>query len=542
MYIRKWSDTFYMLKKWNDYLKKDNNGIIIAYCLVLAFAFLTICSRSSFLYPHNNWDDANSYFSMGKFMMNGGIIYRDLYDQKGPYLYLLYGLAYLISNDTFFGVFIMEIIAITAFLLGGYCILRLYCSKGVSVVLLPVLAMSTLSSLSFYWGGAAEEFCIPFMIWSLYMSLRYFKEDYPDIPDWKMILLNGIFAGIIMQVKYIMLGFYFAWMAMMALMHFTPANIKKSLRNCFVFLGGMGLTMIPWLIYFGIHGALDDWYQCYIYNNIFLYSDLNSNSISLYGKIYYLAKILINLIIDNFSYFVFIVIGMVYLLLRRQSWWYEKINIYAMFVFLFVGIYIGGASIFYYSIPLTIFPVLGLAYIGEVFEWIKVKLSKKTNSIHVDSLDCGEEVKNSSFKWSTKQCVVTSMSIVLCLVGAYSMSMNTDYMQVDKKELFLYDFAEIINREENPTLLNVNMLDAGLYTVADVVPSVKFFQTNGIAYEHMFEEQERYIKEGITQFVISRFDYPEYMLDKYELIADASFATDGKNETMYYLFKLKDMD
>ena len=510
---------------WNkciDFIKKEDRGKIFLYCLVLAAAFLTICSRSSFLYSCNNWDDANSYFSMGKFMMNGGIIYRDLYDQKGPYLYFLYGLAYLISNDTFFGVFLMEIISITAFLFAGYRIICLFCSKKCALILLPVLAMGTLSSLSFYWGGAAEEFCIPLMAWSLYMSLRYFKEEYPKIPDWKMILLNGIFAGIIMQVKYIMLGFYFAWMAMMALMHFTPANIKKSIRNCFVFLGGMVLTMIPWLIYFGIHGALDDWYQCYIYNNIFLYSDLNSDSISLYGKIYYLAKILLNLVIDNFSYFVFIVIGMIFLLFRKQSKWYEKINVYAMFGFLFLGIYIGGASIFYYSIPLMIFAAIGVGAVGCLLEWIIKKL-------------CGKDGKCLWINY-----VIAMASIIICLWGSYKLSMNTDYMKVQKEDMFLYRFKEIVEQEENPTLLNVNMLDAGLYTVADVVPSVKYFQTNGIPLKEMFDEQERYIKEGLTQFVICRFEYPDYMLDKYELVAEDSFATDGKSESMYYLFKRKE--
>lgn len=57
----------------------------IGFCLVTAFAGLMICSRSSFLYPYNDWNDANSYFTMGKGMMNGLVIYRDLYDQKGPY-------------------------------------------------------------------------------------------------------------------------------------------------------------------------------------------------------------------------------------------------------------------------------------------------------------------------------------------------------------------------------------------------------------------------------------------------------------------------
>ena len=117
--------------------------------------------------------------------------------------------------------------------------------------------------------------------------------------------------------------------------------------------------------------------------------------------------------------------------------------------------------------------------------------------------------------------------------------MNPKYMKINKDEHFLYRFRDIVQAEENPTLLNVNMLDSGLYTVADVVPSVKYFQTNGIAFEEMFEEQERYIKEGLTQFVICRFEYPDYILDKYELVAEESFKTDGKNDSMYYLFQLK---
>lgn len=500
------------------FFKDKENRKVLLYCLVLAAAFLSICSRSSFLYPCNNWDDANSYFSMGKFMMNGGVIYRDLYDQKGPYLYLLYGLAYLISNDTFFGVFLMEIVAVTAFLFAGYRIMALFCSRKISFILLPVLAMAVLTSLSFYWGGAAEEFCIPLMAWSLYMSLRYFKEEYPGIPDWKMIFLNGIFAGIIMQVKYTMLGFYFAWMAVMALMHFTPANVKKSIRNCFVFLGGMALTAVPWLIYFGFHGALDDWYECYIYNNIFLYSDLNSESVGLYSKFYDLAKILYNLFWDNFSYFVFIAIGMVVLLFTKKRRWYEKINVYAMFGFLFLGIFVGGANIFYYSIPLMVFTPTGLAAIGMGAEYIVGR-----------------------YQINAKVCnMLAAVSFLVCVSGAFGLSMNTDYMKITKEDHFLYQFKEIVQQEENPTLLNVNMLDAGLYTVADVVPSVKFFQTNGIPYEHMFEEQERYIREGATQFVICRFYYPDYIWDQYELAAQTSFVTDGKNESMYYLFQRKE--
>lgn len=174
-----------------------------------------------------------------------------------------------------------------------------------------------------------------------------------------------------------------------------------------------------------------------------------------------------------------------------------------------------------------VFTGIGLAAIGVLIDLIVGQLLIKNDNVKRK-------------KYSKIYGTFLIASVIICLVSAYNRSMNTDYMKMAKEDHFLYQFKEIVQQEENPTLLNVNMLDAGLYTVAEVVPSVKYFQTNGIPLKEMFDEQERYIKEGITQFVIWRFDYPEYILDKYELVAESSFMTNGKNESMYYLFKRKD--
>ena len=89
----------------SNFIKK--RGLLL-WGFLCAAAILLFTTRSSVFFVCNNWDDANSYFTMGKGMMNGLVIYRDLYDQKGPYLYLLYGIAYLISHKSFLGVFIFE--------------------------------------------------------------------------------------------------------------------------------------------------------------------------------------------------------------------------------------------------------------------------------------------------------------------------------------------------------------------------------------------------------------------------------------------------
>ena len=57
-------------------------AIVVAAAAAAALAVMLFCTRSSFLFPMNNWDDANSYFTMGKSMMHGILIYRDIFDQK----------------------------------------------------------------------------------------------------------------------------------------------------------------------------------------------------------------------------------------------------------------------------------------------------------------------------------------------------------------------------------------------------------------------------------------------------------------------------
>lgn len=57
-------------------------------------------------------------------MFNGLVPYKDLFEQKGPLLYLIYGIGYLIENDRFIGVFILEIISMT---FTGYYLYKISC-------------------------------------------------------------------------------------------------------------------------------------------------------------------------------------------------------------------------------------------------------------------------------------------------------------------------------------------------------------------------------------------------------------------------------
>ena len=187
--------------------KKSSWRTVYPICLLFAVLFLLLCTKSSPLFPLNDWVDANIYFTIGKGMMHGHVPYLDLYDQKGPIAFLLFGLASLVSGTSFFGVYLLETIAFSFFLFASYRIVALYTERYARLTL-PVLSAFVLGSMSFSHGGSFEELMMPLFAWSLYDTLRYFKQDYPNPVPLKMIARNALFAGIMLFGKFNLLAFY----------------------------------------------------------------------------------------------------------------------------------------------------------------------------------------------------------------------------------------------------------------------------------------------------------------------------------------------
>ena len=490
--------------------------------IVAAGVILLFASRSSLLYPCNDWNDANSYFSVGKALFNGKVPYRDVFDQKGMYLYFFYGLAYLLSHTTFKGVFILEWILATADLLGISRILQLYVKRGTALAFSPLALAVSFVSQSFYWGGSAEEMCLPFLIWGLYLSLKYFKKEYPDhAMKGRTLFIAGLLAGMTANIKFTVLGFFFAWMMCVAFAFLARKDFLGGVKACLIFLLGMAVPFLPWIIYFGVKNALYYWYWGYVYINVFAYSNLNGEGPGLGERIYTLSKLLYWVILKNLCYFVLVIPGVIFELICKgkdgKHRFLPKFHIVALCFFLFLGIYVGGSELPYYALPLSVFTVLGLALTGRGMEELLNRWCKKMKVLQVMG------------------CV---LSLCISVLVIYAGSMNTSYMKVKKEDHFLYRLKEKMSCGENTTLLNIGCLDAGLYTVCDIVPTCQWFQTQTVIMDTVLSEQDRYIREGQIDYVIARDTYPDIIWEQYDLVTQEEWEQDGIVFT-YYLFEKK---
>ena len=238
------------------------------FCLIVAFSMLLFTSKNSFLYTFNDWCDANAFFTVGKSIIYGLVPYKDIFEQKGPILYFIYSLGYLISHKTFYGVFILEILFFSIYLYYNHKIIKFFIKKKYSFIILPILTLIITTSPSFVQGGSCEEFCLPFFSISFYYFLKYFIIN--ELTK-KEIIINGIIAGIILLTKYTLLGFWIGFF----LLIFIDLVQKKEWKNTILFfiefLLGVFIPIVLIVIYFTIMGGLKDFIWDYFIINITAY-------------------------------------------------------------------------------------------------------------------------------------------------------------------------------------------------------------------------------------------------------------------------------
>ena len=113
---------------------------VLLFCFLISFICITICSKNSFLYPFNNWPDENAFMTVGKSWYHGMIPYKDIFEQKGPLLYFMFMICYMISHNSFIGVYLFELVSFTLCLYYISKIIRLYLDDKIQYLILPLFA------------------------------------------------------------------------------------------------------------------------------------------------------------------------------------------------------------------------------------------------------------------------------------------------------------------------------------------------------------------------------------------------------------------
>lgn len=459
------------------YMKKvlnKKNILIALYAFLIAFLTLMLASKNSFLYPFNDWVDANAFFTVGKSMFHGIVPYKDLFEQKGPLLYFIYGIASIISFKSFLGVFILEVLFWTIALIYLYKILKMFLSTRVSLLILPIFMSIIATTRAFTHGGSAEEFCAPFFFITLYYFIKHFKIK--ELTK-KEMLLNGVIAGFILLIKYTLLGFWFAFTLAIFIDYIMKRDYKKAIIYPLTLLLGIFIPFAIFLIYFGINHAIGDFFYNYFYVNMAAYGE---DVVGIFSRLSQIFTGFIGALCRNVTCMILLVLFILLVWKLNLSKSCKVLLIISLFITV-LGVYFGLKFYRYYLLFILFFISLGLLSVFNLFDKY---INNLNNKIYIP---------------------ISILVGCLMIFNSYYNANYKEYLSINKEDLFQYEFASIINEEKSATMVNMGKLDCGVYTLSGLYPSTYFFERQNISYEAFPDNLDAfkdYIKNKETMFIV----------------------------------------
>lgn len=445
----------------------------LSYFLGLAIVIALLVFNSSPFYAAHHWDDPNCFFTVGRAMLDGKVMYRDIYEQKGPWLYFLHVFCAWISNDSFLGVFFLEIINLFFVFLLVSKIVELYGYKPlVCTVVATLVGLSFSFSYAMWYGDSVEEFCSTFYLYLLYITIKNIKQSkkYSALE----FILIGAMIGLAFWSKFTLVAIYVGWFAYFI---WRSVRRKEGVQICWAILYmlcGFLIISLPCILYFVINGALKDLMVVYFYNNLFLYS--NSK-----GIFYTIGLFFLNILKTlgcNLQYTLPAVFGVIWFALKKTG--EEKFFLLWILPITLCVIYVGGRGYPYYGLPVCTFSVFGYVGVLEILEKLKKEQHKKI-------------IKLSS----------VALMICCCCVSFF-VNGNHRFIFRDKMQSPQHYMAQYMkeNGDEDSTLLTWGMLDAGFYLAAGQVPEYKYFCKLNIDLPEMHQEIARYLDEKLPDYVV----------------------------------------
>jgi hypothetical protein len=230
------------------------------YCFLAIFVIVLMFFVSPDSYTHDLFDrtDSTIFFMAGKAWMNSMIPYSDFTDTKGPLLWLIYGIGYLLSHTDYIGIFWISCLFVFFSYALTYKIAHLFLSRQLSVVCSIAMTLVYFNPAINY-EIRCEDFCMPFVLLALYRTCLHLYQDHKSF--YLSSFLIGLSIGATTMMKYsiaidlcVVLPF---------VLYECPKSGFRVFRCLASIAGGFLLVVIPFVAYFLAQGCFNDFINGY---------------------------------------------------------------------------------------------------------------------------------------------------------------------------------------------------------------------------------------------------------------------------------------
>ena len=497
--------------------------LLLPAAFLFALPLLLIGSKSSPLYPMNDNVDINVLLTVGRGILDGKVPYRDLFEQKGPVTYFVLALQAVFFRQSYFGVFLLELVSFALFLYNAGRIIRLYTKTCLPAALaMLLLGTGVAGSPAMANSGTPEQFFLFPLTLSAFYMLRAVREDRPLL--FREAFTIGFLAAAAFWTKYTFCGFFAAIALFTLIRHAAEGRFKAILLSAWQMLFGFSVLTLPVLLYFAATGSLGDLYTVYFVRNITEYAR-TEKSIWEYVR----SGLSLTYKRNRWFYGWLIWPGLLFVLIGFFRRWKESLLVLLCYAGLALTTYMSSPGYIYYGLILAPFAVTGLAALAFFAEWLVTDALRQRG----ETLTAFRPSPGAVALLLAGGLLLTGVSSFL----VYKNSQNTYLLAYEKEDLPQYQFAETIRETPGATLLNYGFLDGGFYMAAGIEPVNRYFCYFNIAGDEMWADQRALLTAGGVDYVVTRNNPLPSRYVRYELIRTATFFY-GSKDYVYFLYRL----
>ena len=225
-------------------------------CMIFLILFSIFLSLGTNFSPMNKnvLNHDSGIFSYVAFaMQKGRILYRDVWENKGPLLYFIYYFGFWINQK--FGVYALELISIFISVLFSFKIIMEMTQKKWYAII-GVLYTFSVWEVTFEGGTFSESFALPILMIGVYAFIKQLKNNF-KVQN-KEIIFWGILSSLIALLRLNMLSIFLAFFIVIGVCFLWNRRWKEIFRWLGLGLVGFIITLLPFLLYFIYHHALSD--------------------------------------------------------------------------------------------------------------------------------------------------------------------------------------------------------------------------------------------------------------------------------------------
>jgi len=244
--------------------KKSKLLVFGLYALIAIIAILAFSSINPNNFPYAG-RDSSAFALIAKGILSGKTPYLDLWDHKPPMIYLVNFIGLLITPDSFWGIYIIQVL----FLLAAVFLLVKIANRKLGYLELLFLVLFFIQlNLRLSSGGNSTAFYPQvFQLGLIYLVTKDNSTNHNP----RILSLIGSFAAIVLLFRQTSLGIFAAWLIFELLANGIRKPGSWIKKTGFWLLIGFVLVALPILVYLLLSNSLNHFIdQAFIFNKYYI--------------------------------------------------------------------------------------------------------------------------------------------------------------------------------------------------------------------------------------------------------------------------------